>query len=72
MSTEPTTVADVLPDETAEELKRLRDLVKSTREDYDEAIVRAYRANASTSEIGKAVGMSKVGVWKIIQRWEQS
>ena len=69
------TVGDVLPDETAELLKRLADkygqdaerLAESAAE-RNAAIVEASRAGASTQEIGDAVSMSKVGVWKIIQK----
>ena len=64
-----TTIPDVsLDPKHARELGRQADIIAAATTERNRLILEATKAGASTREIADAVGLSNVGVWRIIQR----
>lgn len=52
----------------ARRLRDARDALEEARHDRDDAIIEAFHSGGSMHEIGDAVGMSHVGVAKLLER----
>lgn len=67
-----TTIPEVLPPDKAKALRRLGERIATDTTERNALIVEAHRAGASTREIGDAVGLTNVGVWRIIKKAGES
>lgn len=65
MTTIPTVPLDA---KLARKLRRQADIIKAATAERNRLMVEATNAGATTREIADAVGLSNVGVWRIVQR----